>query len=97
MIKRILKYLRATKDCKLIYTKSRLPIYGYTDSSFVNNLYDPRSVCRYEFKLGKAAISWYSKCHSIIALSSTEAELYALTSGIQKSIYLKNLVTELRI
>ena len=57
MIKRILRYLKATKDYKLTYTKSRLPIYGYTDASFANELYDPRSVCGYVFKLGKAAIS----------------------------------------
>ena len=97
MIKRILRYLKATRDYKLTYIRSRLPIYGYTDASFASDLYDPRSVCGYVFKLGKAAISWYSKRHPIIALSSTEAELYALTSGIQESIYLKNLATELRI
>lgn len=51
----------------------------------------------YIFKFHKAAISWNSKRHPVIALSSTEAELYALTSGVQESMYLKNLVMELKI
>jgi hypothetical protein len=41
------------------------------------------------FLLGNAAISWYSKRQTAVALSSTEAEIYALAVAVKEAMYLR--------
>ncbi|GJP71916.1 hypothetical protein CLOP_g2705 [Closterium sp. NIES-67] len=58
---------------------------GYSDSSWADSQPDRRSSQGYGFSLGSGLISWRSTRSSSIALSSCEAELYAITMAAQEA------------
>ena len=57
VVKTILKYLRNTKDQWLIYGESDLKLVGYTDSSFMSDQDDSKSVSGFIFILNGGAIA----------------------------------------
>ena len=65
--KRVLRYLKGTKNFALWYYQNNEQIIGYSDADFARNIDDRHSVSGYVFILGNGAISWYSgkqKCVS---------------------------------
>jgi hypothetical protein len=57
-VKRILKYLRRTKDIFLVYGGDKeLVVKGYTDASFVTNSDDSKSQYGYVFTLNGCMFS----------------------------------------
>lgn len=90
--KRVLRYLKATKDQKLIYTKQdEVNLVGYSDSDWAQSIDDRKSTSGYVFKLS-GPISWRAKKQPTVALSSCEAEYMALTETFKEEIYLTNLL-----
>ena len=91
--RRIVRYLRSTKDQGLDYKTCQGPIEfeNYVDADFAG-LYgyeddqDPSSAksrSGYVFTLGGNPIHWKSKLQSTIALSSVEAEYNALSTSLR--------------
>ncbi|GFO13970.1 retrovirus-related pol polyprotein from transposon tnt 1-94 [Plakobranchus ocellatus] len=80
LAKHVLRYLKATKDQRLIFRKSvdNLTLSGFSDSDWGNSG-DRKSITGYCFKLSKEGplISWKSKKQQSVALSSCEAEYMA--------------------
>ncbi|CAI7815043.1 unnamed protein product [Closterium sp. NIES-53] len=73
--KRVLRYLRGTKDYVLTLGSPSPPLLsGYSDSSWADSRPDRRSSQGYGFSLGSGLISWRSTRSSAAALSSCEAE-----------------------
>ena len=76
--KRVLRYLKQTKDLHLSYSRSEnsrsTTPYGFTDADWAGDTGDRKSTGGYTFLLANAAVSWKSKKQNIVALSSTEAE-----------------------
>jgi hypothetical protein len=106
--KRVLRYLRGTKDFGLFFGKddgdsvqgfSRgikgQKIIGYSDADFASCI-TRRSRSGYAFLLGQSLVSWLSKKQSLIALSTCEAEYYALTEGGKEAIHLRRLWWEIQ-
>ncbi|KAL0281564.1 UNVERIFIED_CONTAM: hypothetical protein PYX00_002512 [Menopon gallinae] len=93
--KRILRYLKGTKDVGITYEKSTCGIIGYSDADWGACPIDRRSYTGVVFVLSRGAISWESKKQRTVALSSTEAEYMALTESVKEAIYLKKFVAEL--
>lgn len=94
-LKRVLRYLKATMDMKLVYKRNvDERISGYCDSDWANDTEDRRSCTGYIFLFQGAAISWNSKKQQTIALSTSEAEYMALASAIQEALWLKQLADE---
>ena len=93
--KHILRYLAKTIDLKLHYGGDTNPIQGYVDADWGGDTRDRKSYSGYVFMLGGGAISWESKKQSAVALSTTEAEYYALSTGVKEGIYLKRLLEEI--
>ena len=60
--KRVLRYLKKTKDLKLVYTGTtgKHDLHGFVDSDWAKSQ-DRKSIGGYAFMLGNAAISWSSK------------------------------------
>ena len=56
-----------------------------------------RSTTGYVFTLGTTAVSWRSTLQSIVALSTTEAELIAAVEVVKEAVYLKHLMEDLGI
>ncbi|CAI7860819.1 unnamed protein product [Closterium sp. NIES-53] len=78
--KRVLRYLRGTKDHALTLGGSSPPLLsGFSDSSWADSQPDRRSSHSYGFTLGSGLVSLRSTCSSSVSLSSCEAELYAGT------------------
>ncbi|CAI7786607.1 unnamed protein product [Closterium sp. NIES-53] len=94
--KRVLRYLRGTKDYVLTLGGPSPPLLsGFSESSYVDSQPDRRSSQGYGFTLGSGLVSWRSTRSSDIALSSCEAELYTGTMAAQESRWLCNLLAEL--
>jgi hypothetical protein len=97
--KRILQYLKGTKDLGITYSKSGNELnqnnfIGYSDASFANN-YDRTSVSGYTFLSAGGAITWGSKKQNIVSLSSTEAEYVCLSDAAREATWLRNLYAEI--
>ena len=98
--KRILRYLKGTKDLGIIYVKEKdfnkaNLLRGYSDASF-NSEANAKSMTGYTFLSAGAAITWGSRKQTLTALSSTEAECLALTEASQETVWLRTLLSELK-
>jgi hypothetical protein len=97
-VKRILKYLRRTKDLFLDYGGDKeLVVKGYTDVSFVTNPDDSKSQSGYICTLNGGAFSWKSSKQGTIAESTTEAEYIAASKAAKKGIWIKKFMIELGV
>lgn len=78
-VKRILKYLKGTKDRGIVHggdgkEGDKLTIEGYSDSDWASDKTSRRSTSGFIFMLNGGPVSWRSKKQATVALSSTEAE-----------------------
>ena len=97
-----LRYLKGSTDRHLTYhTTSGPPDLTpqcYTDSDWGGPLTgDRRSVSGYTFLLAGAPIAWRSRKQNSIALSSNEAEYMALSETSRDTIWLRNILLELKL
>jgi transposase InsO family protein len=92
--KRILRYLKGTVELRITYTGSadRSPqLIGYCDADWAQDKDSKRkSTSGYVFVMCGGAISWQSKKQSTIALSSTQAELMAITSSTKELLWFRH-------
>jgi hypothetical protein len=98
-VKRIFRYLQGTKDLSIKYIKSdHAPhITGFCDADWANNPTDRKSITGYVFMYVNGPVMWKSKRQSSVALSSTEAELFAISEATKQSLYIRKLITSLGI
>ena len=96
--KRVLRYLKQTRDLNLTYVKD-LPeaIIGYSDADWAGDVQDRRSTSGNVFLLGGDAIKWSSRKQSSVALSMVEAEYMALSVASQDAVWLRHLQEELGV
>jgi plasmid maintenance system killer protein len=92
--KRVLRYLKRTKNLKLAYKSTGKELYGFVDSDWGNSK-GRKPVGGYTFTLGGAAISWCSKKQSLVALSTEEAEYTAFTEGSREVLWLRQLLSDI--
>ena len=94
--KRVLRYLKQTRDLSLTYVKDTPEaIIVYSDADWAGDVKDRRSTSGNVFLLGGAAITWSSRKQSSVALSTVEAEYMALSVATQEAIWLRQLQEEL--
>jgi len=102
--KRVLRYLKGTKDLKIIFRgdqieegKDTLELSeAYADASWANG--DCRkSIGGYITFFNGCPISWRSRHQSIIAASSTEAEYIQLAETVKEIQHIRNKLSELGI
>ncbi|CAI7880828.1 unnamed protein product [Closterium sp. NIES-54] len=94
--KRVLRYLRGTKDHALTHGGPSPPLLSsFSDSSWADTQPDRRFSQGYGFTLGSGLVSWRSTRSSFVSLSTCEAELYAGTMAAQESRWLCFLLAEL--
>ena len=59
--KKVMRYLKGTKDYMLPYKRSdQLEVIGYSDSDFARYLDSKKSMFGYSFLLAEGVISWKS-------------------------------------
>lgn len=93
--KRVLRYLKQTKNRGLKFLKDDADLEGFVDADWGSNSLDRKSYTGFCFKLSGSAVSWESRKQRTVALSSTEAEYMALSEASKEAIYLKNLISEI--
>ena len=87
--KRILRYLKQTKDLNLTYVEnSSEAIVGYSEADWAGDVQDRRSTSGNVFLLGGGAIIWSNCKQSSVALSTVEAEYMALSVATQEAVWL---------
>jgi hypothetical protein len=95
--KRVIRYLKGTKNSKIVYSVDPKPLIGYTDASYADDKETRKSTGGYLFTLNGGAISWRSKKQSIVACSSTEAEYIALSDATKEAKWLNKLQEDLKV
>lgn len=93
--KRVLRYLKGTKDLGLTYGSDKKSVQGYVDADWGNCSNDRRSYTGYVFIFNGGPVSWDSKKQRTVALSTTEAEYMGLSEVAKEAIYLRGLLSEL--
>ncbi|WVZ07194.1 hypothetical protein V8G54_020540 [Vigna mungo] len=97
-LKWMLRYIRGSLGTGLFFQNNFQGggyIEGFVDSDFAGCLDTRKSRSGYVFTLFGTAVSWRSTLQSVVALSTTEAEYYALAEGVKEALWLKGLVREL--
>lgn len=96
-IKAILRYLKGTLDKALVFggNVTSHELIGYCDSDYARDRDKCKSTSGYVFTFGGTAISWRARLQTIVALSTTEAELIAAVETAKEARYLKHLFSDL--
>jgi len=104
-LKRILRYVIATKDRGITWTgnedvlkatgHARNELYAYVDSAYADCPITRRSTMGYTIMLNGAVVSWRSKRQPIVALSTAEAEYIAACYAAQEIVALRTLLDRL--
>ena len=71
--------------------------YGYVDSDWAGNTNTRKSVSGVSFLLAGAPIIFKTIHQKTVALSSTEAEFYALSEAGKLALYIRSILNELHI
>lgn len=79
-VKRVLRYLRGTRDLGLKYTAESNDLEAYTDASF-RDLDNSASTGGYIIKLFGDTIAWRSHEHSYVTLSTCQAKYLAMSDA----------------
>ena len=94
--KRVLRYLKGTRDLKLTYKyKSHIILNGFCDASYGNCFDTRRSFSGYLFKLGNSTICWRSLKQRSVAHSTCEAEYMALALAVKQYIWVLRSLEQL--
>ena len=94
--KHILRYLRATIEYGLKYTKgNEIQLSGFTDADWARNTVDRKSTSGYYFRVGSGMTSWCRRKHNFVALSLAETEYMAEITAFCEAIWLRKLLVNL--
>uniref|UniRef100_A0AAG5DUF4 Copia protein n=1 Tax=Anopheles atroparvus TaxID=41427 RepID=A0AAG5DUF4_ANOAO len=96
-VKRVVRYLKGTIEFRLRISQigTRDGIIGYCDSDWAENKQDRKSNSGYVFTVNGGTVSWACRKQNCVSLSTTEAELIALSEATQEAIWLRLLLKEL--
>ena len=73
---------------------ANIHLHGYSDADYANDVDSRRSITGYVFIFAGAPLSWNSTTQHSVALSTMEAEYYAVCKAVQEAIYLRMLFEE---
>jgi hypothetical protein len=93
-VKRIFRYLKGTRDMKLVYGDENRDLQGWVDADGASQDHR-RAISGYVFMVDGGAVSWLSKKQEIVTLSTTEAEYVAATHAVKEAVWLHRLFGEL--
>jgi transposase InsO family protein len=97
LAKRVLRYLKGTKDWKLTYKREdESKLISFSDASYAEEK-GRKSRTGFVFLQGSGAVSWLSKKQEVVASSSTEAEYIALSRTAKEGKWLNILAQELGV
>ena len=93
-LKHLLHYLHGTRDKGITYHANDghgiNKLYGFVDADYAGDSNTRKSRTGYVMMMNSGAISWKSKLQTVVANSTTDAEVYAATLAIKEIIYLRD-------
>lgn len=85
-VKRILRYLKGTLHHSILLSPMSPSVSStmqvYCDANWASDPYDPRSTSGVAILFSSNVISWWSKKHTIVAISNTEVEYRSMAQAI---------------
>eukprot|EP00253_Pinus_taeda_P020694 PITA_20694 len=97
-VKRIFKYLQGTQNYGLWYPRDAdLTLHAYTDADWVGSVDERKGTSGGAFFMGSRLVSWFSKKHSSIALSTSEAEYVAAASCCTQLLWMMQTLQDFQI
>jgi hypothetical protein len=93
--KHILRYLRGTLHCGLLFRSGSLKLQGYADADWAGDQSDRHSTTGYMAFLGSTPITWVSKKQCTVSRSSTKAEYHSLASVIAELFWIRMILKRL--
>ncbi|GJW87087.1 retrovirus-related pol polyprotein from transposon TNT 1-94 [Tanacetum coccineum] len=91
----LLRYLKGTLKATLCFSRKEVVLEGLSDSDYEGCLDSGKSTMGYVFTVGDTVVSWMSKIHNCVAMSTTEAEYMAIAEAGKEFVWLKNFHEEL--
>ena len=92
-LKIIIKYVKATVDFRVWYSKDTNDVLtGYSDVNWARNADDRKSTLGGCFYVGNNLVSWMSKKHNFISLSTAEVEYIAIGSCCTQLLWMQKLL-----
>jgi len=97
-VKRILKYINDTSDYGILYYHSENSmLIGYCDADWAGSADDRKSTSGGCSFLGNNMVSWFSKKHNSVSLSTAEAEYIAAGSSCSQLLWMKQMQKENKV
>lgn len=93
----VLTYLASTSSLRMSLGGSDFSVHGYCDADWAEDRHDRKSTSGFTYLVGCGPISWKSCKQQTVSLSSTEAEYKSLSDSCQGAVWLRNLLSELRL
>ncbi|XP_054724441.1 nucleosome-remodeling factor subunit BPTF-like [Uloborus diversus] len=94
-VQHLLRYLKQTKDLKLVFQKTGKNIEVFCDSDWANDKIDRRSFSGYVVLLAGGAVSWSSKKQRTTALSTVEAEYFSMCHAAKEVPGVTDCISEI--
>lgn len=96
-LKRILRYIKGTKDMGIQYTCNGKPleIVAFCDSDFAGDVQDGKSTSGYAVLVNNCLVSWKTTKQKCVATSTVEAEYVAASTACKEVIWVRNLLEEI--
>ncbi|PHT41242.1 hypothetical protein CQW23_20096 [Capsicum baccatum] len=94
-MKRVLGYLKYTKDYGMHYNKYPAVLEGYSDANWITGSNEVKSTSGYVFTIGGGAVSWKSSKQTCIARSTIESEFIALNKAGEEAEWLRNFLKDI--
>ncbi|UYV73196.1 hypothetical protein LAZ67_10002163 [Cordylochernes scorpioides] len=95
--KRVLRYLKSTKDFGITYRSTGKPLIAFSDASWASDIVDRKGVSGHLIILAGAPIIWRSTKQTVTALSTMESEYIALSSAAKDITWVRNLMEQLKM
>lgn len=94
-LKRILRYLKGTRELCIKYNRNDSNLVGYSDADYANDELTRKSTTGFCIYYGGALITWRCQKQPIITLSTTEAEYVAGCDLVKTLIPIREQLIEL--
>ena len=92
-VKRVVKYLKWSRDLELTYGGTNNGIQVYTDANHASQAHR-HSISGYAFLIDGGVVSWSSKKQPLIAQSTTEAKYIVAAHATKEALWLQAFLGE---
>lgn len=93
--KRIMRYLKGTLHYNMVFHPGRTTLSAYVDSDYAGDTKDRKSMGGYIMKLDDAVVSWGARKQTSVALSTCEAEYFAMSQAAQEAFWMRKVLKEI--